>query len=144
MLPVDGDYASRSASSGCRKDEPAPPYTSSMSAFDAPALSAIAFQLAAALDAYEQDLALLVRTPSDTDTYHRVGRHMDQMRMYAAALPPLAVPWVEVMIRHFELTHGLWRWQQDPASADLKQLYGQLRDATGVLARKCVALMPSA
>lgn len=114
-----------------------------MSAPQASALSAIAFQLAAALDAYEQDLALLVRTPSDLDVYERVGSHMDQMRMYAAALPPLAVPWVEVMIRHFEFTHGLWRWQQDAAAADLRQLHAQLLEAIRALSRRCVKLMPA-
>lgn len=114
-----------------------------MSAAQAPALSAIAFQLAAALDVYEQDVALLVRTPLDPEIYHRVGGHMDQMRMYAAALPSVAVPWVEVMIRHFELTHGQWR-QQGSEHVDLRQLHGHLRTAVQALARKCVQLMPAA
>jgi hypothetical protein len=116
-----------------------------MSASHAPALSAIAFQLAATLDAYEQDVAAMVRTPLDAEAYHRVSRHMDQMRMYAASLPPLSVAWVEVMIRHFELTHGLWRMQQErPEKVDLKHLHSQLRDAVTRLSRKCVQLMPSA
>lgn len=115
-----------------------------MSVSQGPALSAIAFQLAAALDAYEQDVAQLVRAPADLDAYHRMGQHIDRMRMYAAALPPVAVAWVEVMIRHFELTHGVWRWQQDPATVDLEQLRGPLREAVQVLARKCAALMPAA
>lgn len=113
-----------------------------MSASQAPALSAIAFQLAAALDAYEQDVALLVRSPVDPEAYHRVSQHMDQMRMYAAALPPVAVAWVEVMIRHFELTHGLWR--PHAQQADLKQLHARLREAVRSLSRKCVLLMPAA
>lgn len=116
-----------------------------MSASQAPALSAIAFQLAATLDAYEQDVAALVRAPLDTEAYHRVSRHMDQMRMYAAALPLVSVAWVEVMIRHFELTHGIWRMHKDGAdAADLRALHGQLREAVRGLARKCVQLMPSA
>jgi hypothetical protein len=118
-------------------------YTFPMSAAQTPALSAIAFQLAAALDAYEQDVALLVRAPVDPEAYHRVSGHMDQMRMYAAALPSLAGAWVEVMIRHFELTHGLWK-QQGSADVDLDQLHAQLREAVRTLARKCVLLMPSA
>jgi 7-keto-8-aminopelargonate synthetase-like enzyme len=116
-----------------------------MSASQAPALSAIAFQLAATLDAYEQDVAAMVRAPLDTEAYHRVSRHMDQMRLYAASLPPLSVAWVEVMIRHFELTHGLWRMQKDGAhKADLRQLHGHLREAVSRLSRKCVQLMPTA
>jgi hypothetical protein len=116
-----------------------------MSAFDVPALSAIAFQLAAALDEYELDIACLVRGPFDLDAYQRVSRNMDQMRMYAASLPVLSVAWVEVMIRHFELTHGIWRLQKDPAGeVDLPHLHAELRGATRRLARKCVQLMPSA
>lgn len=114
-----------------------------MSASQAPALSAIAFQLAAALDVYEQDVALLVRAPLDPELYHRVSGHMDRMRMYAAALPGLAVPWVELMIRHFELTHGLWR-QHGCEEVDLQQLHAQLRDAVRTLASRCVLLMPTA
>jgi hypothetical protein len=116
-----------------------------MSASDAPALSAIAFQLAAALDAYEQDIACLVRERFDVDVYQRVSRHMDQMRMYAAALPVLSVRWIEVLIRHFELTHGMWRLQKEPQGGiDLVQLHAQLRDAVGRLSRDCMRLMPSA
>ena len=114
-----------------------------MSVSQAPALSAIAFQLAAALDAYELDIGLLVRAPTDPEVYHRVSRAMDQMRMYAAALPSLAVPWVEVMIRHFELTHALWR-PAAPGHHDVQQLHVRLREAIRVLARKCTYLMPAA
>ena len=115
-----------------------------MSASDAPALSALAFQLAAALDAYEQDVAILARGPFDSDAYYRASRHMDEMRMYAASLPMLSVAWVEVMIRHFELTHGIWRLQKDPREGtDLAQLHAQLRQSVQALARKCVQLMPA-
>jgi len=116
-----------------------------MSASDAPALSAIAFQLAAALDGYEQDIAQLVRGPFDSDAYQRASGRMDAMRMYAASLPMLSVAWVEVMIRHFELTHGIWRLQKDPADGpDLQQLHARLREAVQRLAHKCVQLMPAA
>jgi hypothetical protein len=116
-----------------------------MSASDAHALSAVAFQLAAALDAYEQDVAMLLRGPFDTEAYQRASRRMDQMRMYAAALPMLSVAWVEVMIRHFELTHGIWRLQKNAGEdTDLVQLHAQLREAVQRLARKCVLLMPAA
>ena len=116
-----------------------------MSAPDAQALSAVAFQLAAALDAYEQDIATLVRGPFDTDAYQRASRQMDHMRMYAAALPMLSVAWVEVMIRHFELTHGIWRLQKEPGQGmDLAQLHAQLRSAVERLSRKCMLLMPAA
>jgi hypothetical protein len=116
-----------------------------MSASQAPALSAIAFQLAATLDAYEQDVDALVGVPFNPEMYRRVSRHMDEMRMYTAALPPLSVPWVEVMIRHFELTHGLWRMQKEGRGAvNLQQLQAQLREAVQRLSRRCVQLMPAA
>jgi hypothetical protein len=115
-----------------------------MSASQAPALSAIAFQLAAALDAYEQDVAALLSGGFDAELYRRVSGHIDQMRLYTAALPPLSVAWVEVMIRHFEMTHGLWRAQKEgPGAVDMKQLHAQLREAVRRLSRKCVQLMPS-
>jgi hypothetical protein len=116
-----------------------------MSASQFHALSAVAFQLAAALDAYEEELAVLVRTPADGEAYQRVGRRMDEMRMYAAALPQVAVAWVEVLIRHFELTHALWRAQQDPSgNVALDGVQHQLGEAVARLSRKCVQLMPSA
>jgi hypothetical protein len=116
-----------------------------MSASQAPALSAIAFQLAAALDAYEQDVAVMVRAGFDPDLYQRVSRRMDEMRLYAASLPSLSVPWVEVMIRHFELLHGIWNGVQDPEAdpAQVQALHRELRGAVQRLSRKCVQLMPA-
>lgn len=116
-----------------------------MSVSQGAALSAIAFQFAATLDAYEQDVAKMMAVPFDPERYRRVSAHMDAMRMYAAELPPLSVAWVEVMIRHFELTHGLWRAQKGgDASVDLRHLHAQLHEAVQRLARKCVQLMPGA
>jgi len=116
-----------------------------MSAFDAPAFSAIAFQLAATLESYDENVSALVRTPLDPELYRVVSKQMDDMRMYAASLPPVSVAWVEVMIRHFELTHGMWRQQQDGCNdEELKQLRAQLRGAVERLSRQCVQLMPSA
>jgi hypothetical protein len=115
-----------------------------MSASHFQALSAIAFQLAATLETYEADVAKMVKAPLDAELYRRVSSHVDQMRMYAAALPPLSVAWVEVLIRHFEFTHGLWRSQRDPQAAELERLHAQLLDALRRLSRLCVQLMPAA
>jgi hypothetical protein len=116
-----------------------------MSVSQGPALSAVAVQLAATLDAYERDVALLVGVPFNPEAYRRVSRQMDEMRMYSATLPPLSVAWVEVMICHFELTHGLWRVQKDGGdAAELRELQVRLREAVRRLSRKCVQLMPSA
>jgi hypothetical protein len=116
-----------------------------MSASQLHALSAIAFQLAAALETYEQEVAAMIDAPRDTEAYQRVSKRMDDMRLYATALPAVAVAWVEVMIRHFELTHGLWRVQQGgPEQPDLQALRQQLSEAVLRLSRKCVQLMPAA
>ena len=117
-----------------------------MSASEAGALGAIAFQLAAALDVYERDAAAMVRVPFDPDLYNRVSHRMDEMRMYAASLPSVSVAWVEVMIRHFELLHGIWGGVQADGTdeARLKELHARLRDAVQRLSHKCVQLMPSA
>lgn len=114
-----------------------------MSAPDLLLCGAVAFQLAATLERYEHDVAQLVAGPLDPEVYHRVSALVDQMRTQAAALPPLSVAWVEVLIRHFELTHGLWR-RQHQGAADIQQLHAQLRRATGQLARECSQLLPAA
>lgn len=112
-----------------------------MSAPQSP-FSAVAIQLAATLERYQADVDLLLAT-FDPDAYRRVSAQIDQMRMYAAALPPVSSAWVEVMIRHFELTHGLWRVQKEGAqAADLDHLQVELRAAVQRLARKCVQAMP--
>jgi hypothetical protein len=55
------------------------------------------------------------------------------------------VAWVEVLIRHFELTHALWRLQHDgSASVELAALRKNLFDAVLRLSQKCTQLMPSA
>ena len=116
-----------------------------MSANAAHALSAIAFQLAAALEAYEQDIARLVRRPMDGDAYQGASRKMDQMRLYAASLPQVSVAWVEVLIRHFELTQALWRLRTIEEQAEgLDELFAVHHDAVRRLMGKCSQLMPRA
>jgi len=101
-----------------------------MSASQASALSAIAFQLVAALERYEGDVGRLVRNPADMELYQRTSRHVDDLRMYAGAFPSLSVAWVELLIRHFELTHGIWRQQQQgPAPEGLAVQEANLRVA---------------
>lgn len=109
------------------------------------ARGAVASQLAATLQAYEQDVGVLARGPFDTESYERASRHMELMRLYASALPTLSASWVELMIRHFELTHGIWRLQRDGAGgADLPRLHADLQGALERLARKCALLCPAA
>jgi hypothetical protein len=113
-----------------------------MSASEASALSAVAFQLAASLDAYDEQVDELLRQPLDSALYQAVSRRMDEMRMYSATLPQLSVSWVELLIRHFEFTHALWRvHRQACPESEMQQLHQQLRDASRVLARKAAQLI---
>src|SRR5215204_4358988 len=82
-----------------------------MSAFEAPALDAIAMQLVAALDEYELDTATMISAWPDLDHYAAVSEKVETIRMYCAALPEVSVPWVELLITHAELIHHLWRVQ---------------------------------
>jgi hypothetical protein len=80
-----------------------------MSAREASAVDAIAFQLAVALDGYERDVERMVETWLDMDLYGQVSGEIDEIRLFAAGLPQLSVPWVELLIAHAELVHSLWR-----------------------------------
>jgi hypothetical protein len=89
-----------------------------MSVAQGAALAAIANQLATALDSYESEIEVMAAHPQDPEAYRRVSGRMDQMRLYASALPQLSVPWVELLIRHFELMHGIWQLQQHKIKSD--------------------------
>lgn len=116
-----------------------------MSAGHSHVASATAFQLVARLEHYEQDMGQMLACPTDPELYGEVARHMDQMRLYAASLPEVSVAWVELLIRHFELTHCVWRMRQaGEGAAELQELRGQHQEAVQSLARKCRQLIPSA
>lgn len=80
-----------------------------MSAREFPAIDATAFQLAALLEQYEQDVEQLTSTWLDAALYERVCRELGDMRLLCAGLPLLSVPWVNLLISHAELMHCLWR-----------------------------------
>jgi len=115
-----------------------------MFACQAQVLAATARQFVAALEAYDQDVERLLRSRFDPEVYQRTNARMDEMRLYAASIPPLSGPWVEVLIRHFELTHGLFRLhQQGAADVDLPRLHGELRAAVERLSQRCLQLVPA-
>jgi hypothetical protein len=90
-----------------------------MSAYHAPALDAIALQLVGALEKYEADVVAMTDSWQDFELYNTVSTQLDQIRMYSSALPEVRVQWVELLIAHAELIHGMWRAQYgrqaDPA-----------------------------
>lgn len=79
---------------------------------------AIALQLLTALETYETDVLQLCRTWLDMEQYQRVSEEIDELRMYAAALPRLSGPWVEVLISHAELVHAMWKAARAGSGAD--------------------------
>ncbi|MDB5956549.1 hypothetical protein [Ramlibacter sp.] len=114
-----------------------------MSISQGAALSAIAFQFAAALEVYDQEADRLVQAHGDLGIYQALGVRMDEMRRYATALPDCAGPWVEVLIRHFELTHTLWHVQQGKAVyRDLQTVRHAHAGAVQFLSQRLVHLLP--
>ena len=115
-----------------------------MSASHAPALDAVAFQLAAGLEEYDQSVQQMLDTWLDMDLYRRVSAQIEQIRMYSAALPQLSVAWVELLIAHAELVHCLWRAQLAPALPDgrtLAQVREHHSDCVAALRGRCVRLL---
>ena len=113
-----------------------------MSASQGSALTSIGFQLRAALEAYESDIQSIATNPPDPELYQAASRRIDELRMYAATFPGLSVAWVELLIRHFELMHGLWRLQQGRLTrAELEDFHVQLQAAVQRLRRQCTARM---
>ena len=115
-----------------------------MSALESSAFAATASQLAAALEAYENDMDRLIAPVLDPDLYQKVSQRMDEMRLYALALPRVSVAWVEVLIRHFELTHGAWRLQQGGCRwEELVELREAQRAAVHRLRAQCLRIVAS-
>lgn len=115
-----------------------------MSAHHAPALDAIAFQLVAALEQYEQDAGTMVATWLDMEQYGKVSDEVEQMRMLSAALPQLSVAWVEFLISHAELVHSLWRLRFQEREEDrgrLEAVRTRHAECLRSLRARCVRLL---
>jgi hypothetical protein len=86
-----------------------------MSAPDQHTREAIASQLITALEQYEADVQILCGSWLDMEHYQSVSQQVDELRMYAAALPRVSVQWVAVLISHAELIHSLWKARRSDA-----------------------------
>lgn len=115
-----------------------------MTASSAPVLDAIAFQLVSALEAYEREVDAMIEGWLDMELYAGVSERVEEIRRYAAALPQLSVPWVELLIAHAELVHTLWRlsFREDPQD---RQSHEEVRGRHGAcvesLRRRCLRLL---
>lgn len=116
-----------------------------MSASHAPVLDAIAFQLAAALDRYEQDVESMVESWLDMELYGRVSEEVEEIRVFCAALmPQVSVHWVELLIAHAELVHSLWRLRFREDSADgerLREVRSRHDACVASLRARCIRLL---
>jgi hypothetical protein len=116
-----------------------------MTASAAPVLDAIAFQLVAALEQYDQDAEKLIRTWLDMDLYREVSQQIDCIRMYSSSLPEAQVQWVELSIVHAELVHCLWRSEYgapgQPGCQPLADVRERHADCTAALRNRCLRLI---
>jgi hypothetical protein len=110
-----------------------------MSAFPRPALSAIAFQLAGALEAYEDQIDLVLTPPLRLEACRQASDRLDEVVMLKGALPQFSVQAVELLVCHTELMHVLWGAVRadEGARADLVARH---REATGALRARCLRL----
>jgi hypothetical protein len=118
-----------------------------MSASHAPALDAVAFQLAAGLEKYEQSVQRMADRWLDMECYRTVSDEIEQIRMYSGALPQLSAPWVELLIAHAELVHCLWRGEHAatlPDGRTLPQVREHHSACVAALRSRCLRLLARA
>ncbi|HEX2544851.1 MAG TPA: hypothetical protein VHL79_08235 [Ramlibacter sp.] len=115
-----------------------------MSAFSTHALDAVAFQLIAALEKYDQDTARMVGGWPDLELYRSVSEQAEKIRMYSSALTDARVQWVELLIAHAELVHVLWRAEYgapDSPRGDLETVRQRHADCIAALRNRCMRII---
>ena len=116
-----------------------------MSNSHTPAVTAIAFQLVAALERYQAAFDELVDSWFDRSRCQTVVRLLDEIRKLRCALPQLAVDMMEVAIRHRELLQTLWtRATISPRAAiagEIGALRSRHRAAIETMRHKCLRLL---
>jgi hypothetical protein len=104
-------------------------------------VTAIAFQLSAALENYQALVDDLANPWSQRKLYERLGRQFDQVRMLKGAFPDLSVPMVEVLICHVELMKALWSSNtapHRPGPQFIEDLRRKHREAVKAMREKCL------
>jgi hypothetical protein len=115
-----------------------------MSAHPQAQLDAIAFQLAATIDSYEQHVEELLAAWPDMERYRTVSESIEEIRRYASALPAVSVQFVALLIAHTELVHALWKQTNDPghaANPALAPAREQHGECIAALRQKCRGLL---
>lgn len=109
----------------------------------APLVTAVAFQLSAALENYQMHFDNLANPWSQRDQYELVSRQFDEVRMLKGALPELSVAMVEVLICHVELMKALWQASATPQRTSLDrldELRRKHRDAVEAMRQRCLRI----
>lgn len=112
-----------------------------MSASHAPVLTAVAFQLSAALENYQMHVDSLKDPCLQRQQYERVSSVFDEVRMLTGALPGLSVHMVEVLILHMELMKELWLSGTPGGVGDAdphEDLRAKLRQSVSAMRERCV------
>jgi hypothetical protein len=91
------------------------------------AFHAIALQMAATLESYEEDTEAMIAGWPDLERYRKVSWDVDQLRMYSSGLPATSVQWAELLIAHAQLVHYLWRDWYGSGGGNA-QAFEQVRD----------------
>lgn len=114
-----------------------------MSANHAPALRAMALQVAITLARYERHVRRLPDTWLDMELYRTVSQEIDEIRLSCAALPELTVPWTALLLSHADLVYALWHCggtRDGPPRDTVEHKLEEHLERVDALARRCVAL----
>jgi len=114
-----------------------------MSANHAPALRAMALQVAMTLARYERHVRRLATTWLDMELYRTVSQEIDEVRLSCAAIPELTAPWTALLVSHADLVYALWycgNGRQGPAWDAVEHRLEEHLERVDTLARRCVAL----
>ena len=112
-----------------------------MSASHAPLVTAVAFQLSAALENYQMQIDGLANPWSQSTEYNLVSRVFDEVRMLKGTFPELSVDMVEVVICHVDLMKALWLSGPNPvgsAGVAVEQARRKHRAAVATMRDRCL------
>lgn len=115
-----------------------------MSASEGRALDAIAFQLLAALEEYDQDTARMIAAWPELELYRSVSDQVEKIRLYCSSMPEAAVQSLELLIAHAELVHLLWRAEYGGDRKSLEAIDGvrdHHADCVAALRNRCMRVM---
>lgn len=104
--------------------------------------AAMAFQVAVALESYEQDLDQFVSAPLEPGLLWVAGNALERVKALAGAQSGLAVPLVDLMISHAQVTQAYSDLQSGRSDgSDCRRLYKQHCHKVESMRRKCLQVV---